>query len=449
MPFPIFQMPFAGNGMTIGLDATIHVFFSHGIAIGAFAIIAFAEYMGYRYTSPAWERYAHDMVRVVLVLITAIGAILGVGIWFTISSLEPRGTSSMLRVFFAPWFTEWIAFTAELMILLVYYFTWERWTGPLKKRHIVLGFSYAVVGFIAAFLVTGILAFMLTSDGWPWTRDFWSAFFNPSFLPQLLLRLAVGYVLGVIFAIIVLLFVPRFWEFRRQALKPFGWITLVSVVIGLGSAAWYYAVVPSKFTAFAVFAVVTSYVSQFPEVFWIGNILGALLLFALAASAIFGWARVAKLLAIPALVIAMGMVLEFERTREFIRGPYIMPGYMYANQVMMSEEPLFRERGLLANSYWFNATNSPPTVESQGAYLFGQSCSVCHTIGGINNIKERVKGRTQDSLYVIIGHTNEMVPFMVPFSGTDQERRVLAKYLFDLSNGAIAHDGLERFMDIR
>jgi mono/diheme cytochrome c family protein len=80
-------------------------------------------------------------------------------------------------------------------------------------------------------------------------------------------------------------------------------------------------------------------------------------------------------------------------------------------------------------------TIGDPTDMGEGAFLFAQNCSMCHTIAGINDIKDRILGRTQDGIAVILNHTNDMVPFMPPFSGTERERRVMAHFLYQLSQG--------------
>ena len=165
-----------------------------------------------------------------MVVIMAVGAVLGVGIWFVTSALEPRGIAALLRVFFWPWFVEWFAFTGEVIVILIYHYTWDRWTGERKKRHIRLGAGYMAFAFMSAVLITGILGFMLTSDGWPWGRDFWFAFFNPSFLPQLLLRLGASYAMGAIYAIAFLLFTHREKAFVRGALRVYGRIALAASV---------------------------------------------------------------------------------------------------------------------------------------------------------------------------------------------------------------------------
>ena len=88
----------------------------------------------------------------VIIIITGVGAVTGVGIWVTTSALSPRGIGSLLRVFFWPWFAEWLVFVTELVILLVYYFTWDHWIGAQKRRHVYLGAGYILMSLCSACL---------------------------------------------------------------------------------------------------------------------------------------------------------------------------------------------------------------------------------------------------------------------------------------------------------
>jgi mono/diheme cytochrome c family protein len=111
---------------------------------------------------------------------------------------------------------------------------------------------------------------------------------------------------------------------------------------------------------------------------------------------------------------------------------------MYSNQILMDEVPYLQAHGLLANSYWYNATHATRSVRAEGAYLYQQNCSRCHSVSGFNDIRARVRGRTPDGIDVIIRDAHQMVPFMPPFAGSDDERRILASFLFDLSAGKIS-----------
>ncbi len=449
MEFPIYEVPYLGNGMTIALDAVLHVFISHGLAIGAISLIVISEYLGFRKASKDWENFAKNFLKVTIIVITGIGAVTGVGIWFITSALAPTGIGSMLRIFFWPWFIEWIIFTLEVVVLLVYYFTWDKWTGERKKQHIYLGISYIVLSVSSAFMITGILGFMLTSDGWPLDKSIMSAFFNPSFLPQLFLRASLAFALGALFSMAFLLITHNVNVFRKEALRLFGKVFIISFTAMTVFTWWYFTVVPTTFKTHAIVSILTPRFSQQPEIFYAINALGIFIMLLIAFSASRGSVSFSKILIIPALLFCMGFVTEFERVREFIRGPYLMPGYMYANQVLL-DESLFLERdSMLKNDYWYKAITDKHDNINQGANLFGRNCSACHTIGGINSIQDAVKGRSEDGIIVILGHTHEMVPFMPPFSGTEQERQIMARFLYQLANGDITIKAPSRFAPIK
>jgi mono/diheme cytochrome c family protein len=445
LEFPIFQVPYLGNGMTIALNAVLHVVISHGISIGVMAIIVLGEYLGFRRSSPDWEVFSKTLLKPTIIIITGVGAVTGVGIWFITSALSPRSIGSLLRVFFWPWFIEWIIFTLEVIVILIYYFTWDRRTGQRKKRHVYLGSTYVPLALVSAFLITGILGFMLTPESWPWSKSFWSGFFNLSFPPQLFLRITGSLTLGALFSMAFLLFSVVKSSFRKEALTLLSKIALICFFATIGFSWWYFSVVPSAYKTNIEFSALTSWFSQYPEIFWYANIGGAILLFLLMVFGLKGIVRPASILIIPAIIISIGFTTEFERIREFVRGPYLIPGYMYANQVLLQEAPFFDKTGALESAYWYRETVTKPDVVSQGAYLFARNCSSCHTIGGINDIRARFGGRTEDGIFVILKHTHEMGPFMPPFSGTNDERRLLAKFLYQLSDKEIELKPLSRF----
>jgi mono/diheme cytochrome c family protein len=449
LEFPIFQVPYLGNGMTIALNAVLHVVISHGVSIGVTAMIILGEYLGLRRSSPHWETFSKSLLKPTIIIITGVGAVTGVGIWFITSVLSPRSIGSLLRVFFWPWFIEWIIFTCEVVVILIYYFTWDKWTGQRKKRHVYLGASYVLLALASAFIITGILGFMLTSDNWPWSKNFWSGFFNPSFPPQLFLRIAGSFALGALFSMAFLLFTAHDSPFREKALTLFSRITLVCFFATIGFSWWYFSIVPSVYKTNIVFSVLSSRFSQYPEFFWYANTGGAILFLLLMAFGLRGRIHASKILIIPVIIISIGFTAEFERIREFVRGPYLIPGYMYSNQVLLAETPFFDQTGALKSAYWYDQTVTKPDVVSQGAYLFARNCSSCHTIGGINDIRARFEGRPEDGILVILKHTHEMVPFMPPFSGTDDERQTLGRFLYQLSNKEIEIKPLSRFTAVQ
>jgi hypothetical protein len=169
--------------------------------------------------------------------------------------------------------------------------------------------------------------------------------------------------------------------------------------------------------------------------FWMVHVSAAVLIVALLVAGIHKRVLATRILVVPALAVVFLFVAEFERVREFIRGPYLMPGYMYANTVLLSEKDFFDEHGMLPYAHWFNLMAPEATDRQKGAFLFAQNCGTCHSIGGKNDIRDRFRGRSRDGAYVIIGHTEEMVPWMPPFSGSDKERRLMSDFLVGLAEG--------------
>jgi mono/diheme cytochrome c family protein len=251
--------------------------------------------------------------------------------------------------------------------------------------------------------------------------------------------------LGAVFACAFTLISGQPRQVKQAALAIYGKALLGALPLVLALGWWYFRVVPSAYKSHALFSLLTSHLSQRPEVFWWANAvaLGLLLLLGLAA-----WRRWHGLVVccMPlALLVAFGLVGEFERVREFIRGPYLMPGYMYANQVRLDQAHLLRQEGMLPQAWWFNATLQGSLETQAGAFLFAQNCSGCHTINGINGIKARVAGRTQDGIAAMVAHTKDMAPYMPPFAGTTEERELLAQFLHSLGKGAPAPSDVSRF----
>ena len=127
-----------------------------------------------------------------------------------------------------------------------------------------------------------------------------------------------------------------------------------------------------------------------------------------------------------------------------------MPGYMYVNQMLLTEPEYYKHEGLLKNSYWYNAAaEDRASAMSQGAYLFGRNCSVCHTIGGLNDIRDRLRGRTRKGVYALIGNAHRMVPFMPPFAGNDRELRIMGSFLYKVTHAHALSGSPSRFTVVR
>lgn len=458
MELPAFQVPFVGNGIVIAITAILHVLISHGLAIGLMAMIVLSEFVAERRRSTAWRTFAAELTKFAVVVITGVGAVTGVGIWFVTSVISPRAIASLLRVFFWPWAIEWIVFIVELIILLIYLFTWESLGASrdprLRRRHRLLGVSYLAITCVGAALITGILGFMMTPGNWPEDPRLLQAFVNPSFVPQLVFRLLLSIHLGALIAACAVLLQRRDRDLGREAMSLFGWIAGGSFILLLPTVWWYFSRVPYDARDASIAAVLTSRLSQMPIAFWVGNAIAVGAILVACAVLLLRARRVALVLTPLALLLAIALTAEFERIREFVRGPYLLPSYMYVNQALMTEIPWRAEHGLLDSHAWRIVRGTIPVevlgtqVESDraAAFLFAQNCSACHTIGGVNDIVARLEGRSQGGIFVILGNTHEMVPFMPPFAGSEDERRLTARFLHRLTRGEVEMASLSRFI---
>lgn len=436
MLFPNFHMPLLGDGMTIALVAVLHVLLSHGVAIGMVALIVVFEYLSLRRKDKGLEEFTRETLKIVVIIITAVGAVTGAGIWFTLSVLAPEGIGSMLRVFFWPWFVEWLVFTAEVIVILIYYFLWYRMRKKNPYGHLRIGIMYIIAAFFSAFLITGILGFMLTPDGWVHNHNLFRGFFNPTFLPQLGLRYFGGLALGGVLYVLFLVLSRRTEIKARNFMFRFlgYWILIFSALAGVSS--WFYfKAVPPTYATHKIYAVLTSALSQKPELLTIGNSIAVFFIILLSLFIILRKQKAALIMVFPTLILSIALVGEFERIREFIRGPYLMPGYMYANQITLERSEYLKKTGFLDKTAWYMIPpKNEPVQDTAGYTLFMANCGACHTIGGINDITQRLKGRTYRSIAVLIDRTHDMVPFMPPFSGTEQEKMSLAAFLYEISN---------------
>lgn len=435
MIFPILHIPGLGDGMTIALDAVTHVLISHGLAIGTMSMVVLFQMLHMLGRGEFWARAARTLLGPVAVITTTVGAVTGVGIWLITGALAPAGIGSLIHLFFWPWFIEWGAFTSEVIILLCYYLLWEKLVHERPKLLFALGIGYLCMAFISGVLISGILGFMLTPDGWPLGRTFAQAYFNPTFVPQFTLRISAGIAMGALVTLAWAAWTGRYEaDERRRLMRAAGLMGLVTMAVAAAAGTVYFLRVPQTFLTHWKFAVATSSWSQQEHLLPVLNAVGGAVLVLAAVAGAFGRRGLCRLLIIPALVLCMGFTAEFERVREFVRGPYLIPGHMYANQIPMVQSLEASRTGLLPNLRWVRENTEHAPAARSGRALFNANCGVCHTLGGINDIRERVAGRTLEGVNAIISITQDMVPFMTPFSGTDAERLTLAMYLYDVAN---------------
>lgn len=441
MDFPIFFVDHIGNRMLIAIIAILHVFVNHPLAVGAYPLVTVMEWLGWKNGSEEIDRLAYKVTMVLFIVTTTIGALTGVGIWFTTALIAPFGIGSLLRIFFWAWFIEWIVFISEVVLILVYFLTWKRWKeGIMKKVHIAVGVTLSVFSWLTMAIIVGILGFMMHSGSWPLDQSLISAFFNPLYAPQLLFRTTYALMTaGLCVWFLLFFFTQKGSELRRKAVRFVSIWTLAWVPPFIVGAVWYWNVVPEAMRSNLDVAMLTQAFQNWHESF------GYIMIAALAAiiiTAIVGMSRPrlinGVLLLIP-FVLGIWLLGHFERVREFVRKPYVVADYMYSNGIRLIDYPIYKRDGVLAHATFVahNRVTEANMVEA-GKDVFRVACSRCHTTTGINSMVDKFNNLygpggwdpTVMSTFIETMHNSRT--YMPPFPGNQRELEALIAYLKDL-----------------
>ncbi|MBO8173362.1 MAG: c-type cytochrome [Bacillaceae bacterium] len=443
MQFPIIEFPWLGSGTVIAIIAVTHVLVNHAVAIGGSLLMVGLEYRGWKMNRPDLDQVARKMSKWILIITTTVGALTGVGIWFSTMVIQPNAIGSLLRVFFWAWFTEWIVFVAEVILILTYFFTWDKWTGKKKLRHIRTGMALSFASWLTMTIITAVLAAQLTPGQWIETRSFWDAVANPTWLPSLFFRTFVAIALAVaVFSPFIRWFVKN-EETRATILSDFGKWMMVSIPFMLAFGMWYVSNLPEKALELIVWA---SGLQGKEMVFRLLHFFAILIMFFLGFRLITNPKRVSLVLSAFVAFLSIGLIGEFEMIRETIRKPYVIYDYMYVNGIRVDEVEKFNKEGFLPNSKWMavDEVNEDNVVEA-GREIFKGQCLACHTVDGWRSkraLGERIEGMTAEGLDNYIKNLHTARYFMPPFAGTDEERRALALYLEKAVNSPEQLDGM-------
>jgi hypothetical protein len=439
MDFPVFHIDGMGNRMLVAVVAVLHVLINHGLAVGAMPLITVLEWWGERTGDRRWDAFAYRFLAVCFVVTTTVGAMTGVGIWFTTSLVNPTAIGSLLRIFFWAWFTEWLVFITEVCLILAYFLLWNRWQGPRKRDHVRLGVALSVFSWITMALIVAILGFMMSTGDWQRQPSLFAGMFNPLYLPQLCFRTGLAMVSAGLFGWgLTLFFVARDDAFRARIVRVLaGWVLAWIPLCSFG-AWWYWRRIPEWSVAHVPTAITTQDFTR-----WHGSLvmIAAVIVGLIVVTALLGWLLPTRLprwilpLPFAASVVLLG---SFERVREFIRKPYVIANYLYANGVRVDDLPLLQRDGLLPHATYARIRRITPENRSQaGQEVFLIACTRCHTARGMNSIDVKLTkmfgpGPWEGS--IISGYLRNMHgprPFMPPFPGNEAELDALTAWLVE------------------
>lgn len=454
MDFPAFHLDFWGNRTLIGVIAVLHVFINHALAVGAMPLITVMEWRAHRRSDPELDGLAYRALAVCFIITTSIGALTGVGIWFSTSLVNPYAIGSLIRVFFWAWFTEWIVFAAEVSLILAYFLTWKRWsqTPATKRRHIGLGILLSISSFLTMAVIVAILGFMMDTGNWPQRPGLLSGVFNPIYLPQLLFRTPAAMMTAGFFVLFLVYFFTRGRrELRTRAVRFVSLWSLAWAPLCLGGALLYWNVIPEGMAGHLDVALATQAFAHWHDMVAYLILAAVVIAFLVAVWGVAIPRYLPRVVLLVPFILALGLLGMFERVREFIRKPYVIENYMYANGIRQADYPVLAEEGLLAHAAYLPArTVTADNRAELGQAVFIISCSRCHTTTGVNGIVEKLSGVVgreswdRQAVRTYLPNMHNIRPFMPPVPGNDEDLDLLTDYLLALQTNPQPLGGAQR-----
>ncbi len=451
MDFPIFHLDLFGNRMLIAVIAILHVIINHGLAVGLAPIITAFEWYGFKTKQEKFDKLAYKLMFVAFVVTTTVGALTGVGIWFSVSLVNPYSISSLIRVFFWAWFLEWGIFITEVCLILIYFLSWKNCkTEAQKKKHIMFGVALSVFSWITMALIVAILGFMMDPGNWMTERSLFRAIFNPIYLPQLGFRTCLAiFESSVILMFLSILFTKKDLILRKEVLRMLGlWMTFWAPLC-LCFGYWYYSRIPVFMKENIPLALLaTDFGTWQNQLLLIIQITVAAFLL-IAQLLILIPEKIPASLAFIPMILIMWLTGHFERVREFIRKPYIIGQYMYANGMRVEDYDLLNKDGMLAHSAFVHPLSDEEkqgvnealfSKIQDGKDVFLIACSRCHTIKGPSSVIKKIDKLMNNGSWDKEGVSNyiqtihSIQQFMPPFPGNKYEAEAMTEYLLAIKN---------------
>ncbi len=411
------------KGMAIGGLGILHVFLAQ-FAIGGGFVMCYLQWLLMTGRSQAARLFLDSFFKFLVLVSFVLGAITGVAMWFTSIQVSPRTIGLMVQSFHWVWATEWTFFSLEVVSGYAFY----RYGKFLNDRaRLTLLVIYSLAAWFSLFWINGILSWQLTPGSWIETQRAWIGFFNAGFWPSLLYRTVASVAVAALIALVVVNAIPNLERSDREQLVGHVSVLLAPMLLMPFLGLWYLLSMPADSRAWATGGSVA---------------MTMFLTIAVGASSLIGWYSLVAFwygrLYINGATAGLLTLLAFAATgggefvREGVRKPFTVRETLYSNGIHRDEVAEWRRIGMsnAAEEYPLrtNQVHASPII-NQGAIVFRQQCSVCHTLGGVNAADELSRGWSDEQMRINIAQLQRTKPFMPPFAGTAEEVEALVQFL--------------------
>jgi mono/diheme cytochrome c family protein len=416
------------KGLAIGGLGIFHVFVAQ-FAIGGGMLMCYFQWLAMTRRVPLTRVFLDSYFRFLVLLSFVIGALTGVGMWFTSIQVSPRTIGVMIDEFHWVWATEWTFFCVEVIAGYAFY----RYARALPDRtRMILLVLYTLAAWGSLFWINGILSWQLTPGAWFEHRTVWAGFFNPSFWPSLIFRTFSSMAIAALVGCVVINTMTALDRAQRTSLINHAAQFLAPMVLMPLLGLWFLLVMPPDSREWVL-----------------GGSVAMTMFFSLAVGAsllVGGYAFVGLLrqrlyingaTATLLCALAFGATAGGEFVREGSRKPYTIRETLFSNSITPSEVARLRAVGSVTNDPYplADAARYPTEQLQLGAKVYRFQCSVCHTYRGANGLVHLTGSWTLDQKRMNIAKLQHTKPYMPPFAGNAQEVEAVVQLLSWLSAG--------------
>ena len=410
------------KGLVIGGLGIVHVFVAQ-FAIGAGLLMCYFQWLAQTGRCLHARPFLTGYFRFFVLVSFVIGALTGVGMWFTSIQISPGTIGLMVGEFHWVWATEWTFFCVEIVTGYAFYRYADRLT---EGERLTLLCLYSTAAWMSLFWINGILSWQLTPGKWTATRWVWDGFFNPTFWPSLLYRTVVAMTLAGLTACVVINALTELPRAARGELMGRAAQFLVFMVFMPPLGVWYLGVMPEDSRSWVLGG------SAAMTLFTMLSVGSSLLIGLYAIVGLVG-----KRLYINGATATLLCALAFAATaggefiREGSRKPYSIRETLYSNSITPAAVASLRQQGSnLRDPYALRGAEAYPHEQLRlGARVFRFQCAVCHTIDGINGLMQLAGSWTTEQKRMNLANLQNTKPFMPPFAGSVEELEALVQMI--------------------
>lgn len=420
--FPVNNYGPVMPGLIMAAVAVVHVFLAQ-FAVGGGMLLCYMQWLAMTGRNPHARLFVKGYFKVVVLVSFVLGALTGVGIWFTAIQISPGTIGAMVENFHWLWATEWLFFCLEIVSGYCFYRYQTRLTDRAALTLLVI---YAVASWVSLFIINGILSWQLTPGNWLVTHRIADGFFNPSFWPSLLFRTVVSLTLASLAACVVINLMQSLDRDSKKSLINRVSLMLVPMLIMPLLGFWFLAVMPADSRSWVL--------GGSPAMMLFLNIsigaslaIGAYALFGLVLQRLFINGATASLL----LLLAFGATAGGEFVREGSRKPFSIRHVLYSNSIRPENVAQLRKVGCLSDDPYplRDGSRYPNEQVVTGGRVFRRQCNVCHALEGTNGLVELTGSWDINQIRLNVAKLQHTKAFMPPFAGTPSELESLVQFI--------------------